>query len=141
MNELLAADEYVYKRLTEDTALNALIGVRVFEGKAPEGTPSPFIVFHTEAPSLRSGVGGRSIIFHRPLHVVQARTEGEDYSVLEPICERIQAVLHGEYVITLRGCLVTGSVLENAIKRPVYESGQAWVVMGGRYRVFVSRGA
>lgn len=91
MSEPVAADTFVYARLT---AAPALLSSRVYAAEAPEGATLPYVVF-----SLMGGFDdlaevGAVRVWANLLYLVKVIGQGTSYAALEPTVNAIDARLH-----------------------------------------------
>lgn len=91
MSELLAADTFVYGRLT---AAPALLGGRVYAAEAPQGATLPYVVFSLMGGSDDLTELGANRVWANVLYLVKAVGQGPSYAALEPTVDAIDARLH-----------------------------------------------
>lgn len=127
---ILNADRWLFKSLTENSDLQALIGSRVFVDVAPEGTEYPFVVFQFvhSAPVDNNSV---ERIMNDELWLVRSVGMGNSYTGLEPIANLIENILH-----KATGDGVIGAVQEEEFRYSEFENGVHYKHIGHYYRIF-----
>lgn len=109
--------QWMYSTLAADSALQALVGTRIYGGIAPEGSTYPLITFNSV-----SGVDTTALGFHRVL--TQARYDVHmadrvgSILGLDRIAGRVDALLHGKTYQWAEGALMLGALREDIIERP-----------------------
>lgn len=132
---LTAAEDFIFNRLDPDEVLDGLIDGRFYSDVAPEGTPSPWVVYQCQTPESRSvrGLGG-VIIMLDEIYTIRAICEGSDYAPIKPIAERIVDLLHNYH-----GPVTDGYVLACQFLGPVkyftVENGIQYRHLGGTFRI------
>lgn len=126
----LNADRWLYTTLTNDTALQALIGKRVYIDTAPENVEYPFVILQAVYGSPVANMQV-DIIMDDEVWMVKAVGEGNSYISLEPIVERIKALLH-----KTSGTGVIGSVREEVIRFSEIYQGETFKHLGHYYRIY-----
>lgn len=92
--ETVRAEAWLYGLLTGDTALAALVDSRVYSGAAPQGATLPCVIINHQSGRDVLGVGTVRVM-SRLAYLVKAVGRCQSYLALEPIADRIDAVLHG----------------------------------------------
>ena len=100
VNESTRIDRWLATVLKADATLNAAVGGRVFEGNVPVKDPPyvyPAVVFASLGfgdDSPATGQSGRLVASGR--YVVKGIAEGNSYTVLQTIADRIESVLNAK---------------------------------------------
>ena len=130
--ELTRADQFIYDRLSTDTALQLLIADRVFSDIAPEGTIYPFVQFQVQSPGNDLYAVGAARIWTTPLYLIRGIGLGRSYGgALAQIAQRIDELLHD-----VQADPVIASVRERAF-RLAEENPTSKRHLGGFYRIYV----
>lgn len=134
MTELSAADKWLYTTLSGDAALAAIVGTRVYDTLAPEGSAFPCVVFSYQ--------GGHDVHTNGPGRVMvsalyQVKVIGKDgaFSELTSAAERIDELLHARHGSNTDG--LAWAVREQPIKYMETDSGVRYYHLGGLYRIYV----
>lgn len=131
MDELTRVDAWLQTTLTGDATLATLVDGRVFADIAPQGTPGPFIVHQFQGGADNIGNGGNRVLVNG-VWLVRVVAQTDSYLPLQPIADRIDAVLH-------RGA--GGAVLTCTSEQPyrLTESaeGASWRHLGRLFRIQV----
>ena len=158
MNELVSCDQWIYETLTGDTTLAGLVATAwaaaqappivpapasrpdrwVFSGVAPQGTLTPYIVFHClSAPDVLGGFATR--VMTKPLYQVKVIGKGSSFLALAAIAGQLDADLCGADVnTTVAGVTVQGVYRERAISYPELVDNVRFNHLGGLYRLIAS---
>lgn len=139
--ELQAAAKAFRAALTEDAAVAALAGTRIYEGLAPQGTALPYVLFsyHTGGDVQAQGSAGR--ILTRPVYLVKALTEGTDFGPADTLAAAVDGVVEDldslisigseTYRVQVQGRLEPVRYLETVA------GGSRYYHAGGLYRLIV----
>jgi hypothetical protein len=141
-DETTRVDEWLYATLTADTALRNELGgappaTRVFSDVAPQGTPSPWLVFSFVTADDTVGVNPGTRILVRGLWIVKGIARAESYlGALRTIADRIDAVLQAASGSTVSGVTVVLSHRVRPIRyAEVDDAGVQIRHLGGLYAV------
>ncbi len=99
-------DEWLWRRLTSDASVAALIGARVYPDVAPANATHPFVVVSQASGRDRVALGGARVLFEGVWNV-RVVGSGPGFADLVPIAAAVDAALHG-----LSGTLPNGDVYE-----------------------------
>lgn len=129
---ILAADRWLYDVLSSDATLQGLINERVFMDVAPEASDYPFVSlqFIYGSPVTNMSV---DIVMFDEVWLVQAVGKGNDYTILEPITNRISAVLHKA---ADESAGVVGCAQEEIIRYAEIDQGETYKHLGHYYRIY-----
>lgn len=148
MNELAACAAFLVRELLADSDVTDLVGQRVYDTLAPQGSQLPCIVFsHLGGMDLNTVGSDRGRIFSRPQFVIEAVSGGEEiqgFSEADVIASALDAALTGDY----RGAAgaievddlnyqVSGIRREQPLRRLEDEGAVRYYRAGGIYRLFV----
>jgi hypothetical protein len=128
---------WVYQLLTGDATLAPLVGTRVYNGIAPAGATFPYVVMQLLSGGNDLMGVGPTRIWADMLWLIKAVTKGSSTGPLEPIANRIDALLHAASG-TVSGGVVHICVRERPFELPTVENGVSYVQLGAEYRVKVS---
>ena len=134
MSSILTADRWVASKLTGDTTLMALVS-GVWADLAPNSATFPYVVFQTQSPQQPVGTVNNQVIFFDESVMVKAVDNQAGYGRLEPILNRVRAVLHNASG-TVAGGVVVGCV-ENGpgVKFSEMTDGKQYRHLGILFRV------
>jgi len=132
---MLAVDQGLYVALTGDATLTALVGARVYEGEAPEGSPMPVVIF-AQAGAGKDVNTFSALVWSELEYDVKAVTEGADKTAAETIYERIHFLINNKPGIIPGNA---GAYLRRLglIDYPERTLARRFHHVGGRYAVFV----
>ena len=139
--ELTEVDQWLEGVLGGDTTITALVGARIYSWETPPNAPSPYIIFHPQAPGQdvrASGRFGTGRVLTTPLYLVRAIAAVNDWATLRPIALRIDQLLDDLTTTTVNGNHL--SVQRESPFQLVEHDGvqQSWRHLGGLYRFYVS---
>lgn len=138
MAETARIRSWLYQTITGDTTLAGLIGTRFYHGVAPAGTQYPFVVAQMlSGGNDLLGVGGIRI-WAAPLFIIKAVCKGSSTGPVEPVANRIDAVLHAASGTVTNG-VIWECVRERPFDLPTLEDGVNYQQLGGEYRVRASQ--
>lgn len=135
VNELPRIAEWMTSVLAGDAAIANLVQGRVYVDQAPQEADSPMVVAAFLGGADKSIT--KSARLTHTLYLVRAIAEGSSYEPLQPIVDRIEAVLTVPQQGTVVGDVrITSVFREQPHQRKDAENGIPFVYMGGFYRVF-----
>lgn len=133
MIETARVDRWLYERLAGDATLSGLVGGRIYAFVAPQGTAFPFVVFAHQGGHDVLGVGPARVMVSL-LYQVKAVGQTAAVADLQPVADRIDALLHGA-----SGAVPDGTILacvrEQAIEEAEVDDGVQYRHVGGLYRL------
>ncbi len=86
--------QWVRQMLTGDAQIAAAIGTRVYDRRAPEGTPYTLVIVQFMGATPLMVVGAARVWFDG-LYLVKIVGKTNSPIALEPLADRIDTVLHG----------------------------------------------
>lgn len=138
-HELILVDAFIYKVLTEDVQLAALIGKRVFARKAPQNATLPYIVHNIQSAGGVGALNEGQRVMGDHIWLVRGIAEGNNSAVLEPIATRIIQVLDRAGDTVLSRGVVFGSIIDRPFM--MLENGEAgapdYLHLGATFRILV----
>jgi hypothetical protein len=137
MAESARARSWLYQTLANDATLTPLIGKRIYNGRAEQGAAFPYVVLQLLSPGNDLIVVGAARIWSDMLWLVKAVNKGTSTAALEPIADRIDALLHAKSG-TVVGGVIHVAVRERPHELPERTDGVDYVNLGGEYRVKAS---
>jgi hypothetical protein len=137
MAESARARSWLYQTLANDATLTPLIGRRIYSGRAEQGATFPYVIVQLLSPGNDLIVVGSARIWSDMLWLVKAVNRGTSTAALEPIADRIDALLHAKSG-TVVGGVVHVAVRERPHELPERTDGVDYVNLGGEYRVKAS---
>lgn len=142
-NELRAVDRFLVQQLQANAAVQSFCGVpaRVYESVAPEGTPTPFVVFSFHSAKDVVTVGGQFRMFTEPLYQIKAVNQEDGPDIVGQVADGIEAAVTGlQNVILQPENLTIMGIYRKMPLRLVEEiNGKRFSTVGGLFRLFVSR--
>jgi hypothetical protein len=130
-----ALDFTLYSQLTTPaTTLNGLVGARVFNSRAPQGTPLPYCIYQGAAGGLKDDT---SVDFWEGLRVVKGLATS--IGVANSIDEAAWALLHNA-VLTVSGWTLVSCMRESDM--PEYDEDVNGITLfhrGSFYRIRLSK--
>lgn len=141
MAETARARAFVATTLKNDPAMQALmpsIAGRVFDRPAPQGTPYPLVRMEILSGGNDLIVLGGVRAWASPLILVYVATDKPTTGAIEPIADRMDALLHAA------SGQVTNGVIWSCIRERGFDNPDTSTVpnvsrLGGEYRVLVSQ--
>jgi hypothetical protein len=128
---------WIHATLTADPALAGLIGERCYHGNAPAAAQHPFVVFQMLSPGNDLLALGARRIWADPLYLIKAVTKGDSSVQIEPIADRIDALLHAKSGQVTNG-IIWECVRERPHEQPELTNGVRYMNLGGEYRIKAS---
>jgi hypothetical protein len=132
--ETVAAEQWLYSKLSGDAQLAAVVGTRVYGYRAPDGAALPYVLYQNQAARDVAGVGpariGSSLMY-----LVRVVGETTTFAALQTAAARIDAVLQGA-----AGTVPDGEVWGCGREQPFVlvetNAGKQVRHLGGVYRVW-----
>lgn len=141
MAETARARSWVVSVLKDDTTLAPLIGggsaARIYNGVAPAAASYPFVVMQLLSGGTDLMAVGAIRIWADMLWLIKAVTKGSSTGPLEPIVDRIDALLHAASG-TVSGGIIWSCVRERPFELPTVENGVNFVQQGAEWRIRAS---
>lgn len=139
-SETLGIDSWLTSVLTGDATIVAAVGTRVYAEIAPTGAATPYIVFRMISTD-DVGTSSANRIMVTEQRLVEAITEGQSFSPLKAIAERIDALLHrkpnsaSQTIGTFAGVSILSSDRLRISRLAESEDGRHYRRLGGIYRI------
>lgn len=114
------------------------IADRIFDRPAPSATPYPYVRMDILSPGSDLIVLGGARVWANPLFLVYVATDKQSTGSIEPLVNRIDALLHRA------SGTVTNGVIWSVIRERAFDMPDASTVpnvsrLGGEYRMLVSQ--
>ena len=134
--ESLTASTYLYNTLSGDSQLAAYGITGYFNGSAPPLQAGPYILWTFAGAADNNTMEGYRVNT-AILYIVRAVMPTRDYSNLQPMAERIDALLDRS------SGAASGHAIDACLREAPYEliedrGDLQWRHLGGRYRIWVS---
>jgi len=133
MLETVRVEQWLYRVLSQDMTLGDMVGGRIYAYVAPQDAPFPFILISHQAGHDVRGVGPARVMVSL-VYQVKVVGQGGSFAPLQPIADRIDALLQGA-----SGAVVDGQVLMCVREQPVayveVDDGVQYRHLGGLYRI------
>lgn len=126
----LNGDRWLYEKLTTDSQLATLLGGRIFVDTAPQDTEYPFAVI-TAVSSVPVTNFYADRIMDNELWQVAVWDADGSYLTLEPIADRIRAVVH-----KASGDGVIGATYEGSLRRSEEEGDRVFKAILLEFRLY-----
>jgi hypothetical protein len=125
---------WIWGLLANDATLSPLIGAgsaaRIYNGVAPAGTSYPYVVMQLLSGGNDLMAVGAIRIWADALWLIKAVTRGTSSGPLEPIVNRIDALLHAASGTVTNG-VIWECVRERPFELPTVEDGVSYLQLGG----------
>lgn len=142
MAESARARAWIWSLLANDATLSPLIGAgsaaRIYHGVAPAGAALPYVIMQQLSAGNDLYVVGMARIWTDPLYLVKAVCKGSSTGPIEPIANRIDALLHKGSGTVTNGVIWTCK-RERGHELPEVSDGVQYQNLGGEYRVTVTQ--
>jgi hypothetical protein len=142
MSEVIGLEDFYYDTLHADTGVggvDTLVSGRIYTDEAPAGVTVtyPFVLISAQADPVDVVANGPHLIMVNTLYWIRVVGKGASKKALEPIYDRIHALLQaaGGVTASIRVLMVLRE-LQPPLP-PVTVNGQRYVQLGGVYRAFV----
>lgn len=133
--ESVAADQFVYARLT---AAPALLSSRIYADEAPQGATLPYVVFNVQGAFDDLTEVGAVRVWAVLLYLVRVIGKGTSYAALQSTADAIDARLHRSSGPAGSTAYVDACVREQPFRLPeTTSSGEQYRHLGGLYRLRV----
>jgi hypothetical protein len=134
-SDLGRINDWIDERLLNDRIISALVGDRIYSDEAEQNADVPMIIY--------AYLGGADKLLtsrartSSALYLVRALADGSSYLDVEPLADRIEAVLT---VLPNTGTIVRGVQIMSCAREQPHQRkdaafGKPTVYMGGFYRV------
>ena len=133
--ESVAADQWIYNRLSADAELVALVGGRIRNERPRDDDAFPVVVFQALSPGV-DVLARTTRVMTDMVYQVKVISRVSSYVPLDPIVARIDAALH-EQSGSVPGLIVVGCWREGVIRYPEIADGVEYRHYGGRFRLLV----
>lgn len=136
--EIVRGLVWIVGLLKADSTLMALATGGVHNSEAPRKTACPYVIVNHQAARDSMGLGTVRVVSHLT-YLVKAVGEGQNYIALEPLADRIDALLHGASgeVAGLdgAGAELLSCVRVAPVAYPETQEGQPFRHLGGLYQI------
>lgn len=122
-------EAWLWTTLTAAPGVASVVADRVFVGRAPADTPSPWVVFQMASERSYGPIGGPAVT-HTLRYQVEAVAEGESAVPIEGAAAAIDAALDGASVALPGGVALTCQRIGGVPRTANYEGDLAWAYMG-----------
>lgn len=140
MAETARTRSWLYQTFANDATLQALtptIGTRIYLATAPVDAAYPFCTMQMlSGGNDLMGVGAVRI-WANMLWLIKVITKGTSTGAIEPIVNRIDALLHAKSGTVTNG-VIHECVRERPFELPTVENGVAYVQLGAEWRIKAS---
>jgi hypothetical protein len=133
MAETARARSWLWQTITGDTQVAAAIGNRLYLGNGPVGAAYPFGVLQLLSGTDLMGVGPARIWVDM-LWLVKIIAKGTSTAPIEPVVDRIDALLHAKSG-TVAGGVIVECHRERPFELPTVEGGVSYVQLGAEWRL------
>lgn len=96
MAQTLAVERYLWTILGGDATLQSLLGgnpPRIYAVRRPEDAPLPAVTFHFVSAPEDTKTDNATFIWSQPMYLIRVWYPGGDVLSVEPILDRIMAIL------------------------------------------------
>lgn len=132
--ELSRVNEWLRRTLSNDLRLNQLVAGRVYADEAPQGSAAPLVIFAFLGGSDKLLTSRARL--SNAIYLIRGIAEGSSYDPVEPIADRIEAVLPiPDEGIVMRDVRIMSCQREQPFQRKDAIFGKPAVYMGGFYRI------
>ncbi len=128
------AEQWMYARLSGDTALNARVDGRIFPDAVPQNETFPAVTFAFQSGTDEYGVG-LSRYWTEMTYIVKATGRADAGTDLEALADRIEAALSGAVVFTTANGEVFYCFRESPVSYTEDDGGVEYRHLGGLYRI------
>lgn len=138
-DETLAADEWIYAKLTGDATMAGLIGARVYAEMAPPTAAYPFVVT-SHLSSVDVPTHNQHRIMVSGIWLVRGIVQDFSFNAtLKAIAERIDVLLHRSTGGTANGgtAAIFTSHREQPFRMAEEAEGKSFRHLGGQYRIYI----
>lgn len=133
--DLSRVNQWLRQVLTDDLQLNQSVSGRVYADEAPQGAAAPMVVYAFLGGADRL-LTSRSSRLSSALYLIRGIADGSSYDPVEPIADRIEAVLTlPDEGTVVRGVRLMSCQREQPHQRKDASFGKPSVYMGGFYRL------
>lgn len=135
--ETLGIDQWIWETLSNDTALAAIVGARVYSDVAPATATFPFVTFSEQSSTDVRTASGQNRIMIDSLYVIRGIVTDTSFNVQsQAIAERIDALFHASQGGNANGTVVFTSHREQSFRLAEQQAGKSFRHLGGIYRVY-----
>lgn len=138
-DETLAADEWLYTKLTADATMVGLVGTRVYAEMAPPTAAYPFVVT-SHLSSVDVPTHNQYRIMTSGIWLVRGIVEDFSFNAtLKAVAERIDFLLHRSAGGTADGgaAAIFTSHREQPFRMAEEVEGKSFRHLGGQYRIYI----
>lgn len=138
VHELTAADVWIDATLSQDTELSGYAPGGVYADMAPDGTPTPYIVFSLQSGGVDSLTANAVRLLTNPLYQIVATGESSKMSSIVNAASRIDDLLKRTSG-TVNGGYVAVCYREQPLQKPELINTVVWRSIGGLYRMILEQ--
>lgn len=123
------AATWIFNTLTNDAAISAKVGARIYRDVAPEGTAFPFVVYQQVSKTPVYNAFYDRLMFNERWQV-KAVDKGNLYSNIEPVASQIITLLHKKSAAG-----IFSSTLEFYISLSENDAGETYKTLLTEFRI------
>lgn len=139
-NEVQGFVTFVGDVLLNDEAVAALVGDRIFEDEAPQGTAFPYVIVSQNRARVLNAQGADARIHVRPAFLIRATVQDESYADADALASAVDAALTGAKGTATVGDTtyhIRGVFQTSPVRYPTSKDGVHYRHSGGIYEAFV----
>jgi hypothetical protein len=133
--ESMGIAEWLYTTLSGGTVLSAIVGTRIYEDVAPQGTALPYVVYSQTSSMDENGIGG-SRLCENALWTVQGVAKAMTYNAVKSIAVAIDDLLHGVLGTATANGVTVACTRQEEVRYSEVREGVTWRHLGGVYRIY-----
>ena len=137
MNEIPYIEQWIYSKLTGDSALNTAVSGRIYSYVAPEKAACPLVVFSPLSQQGVNGIGGKAL--YESQYTIKAIGQNMDVSALSAITDRIDAIFKAAGPDTVNTSLHVRSLYQNSVSYTEEQADGVYLHMGAVFRIKIGR--
>lgn len=108
MIDVLAADRWIYARLTTDPAIHAAVAGRVYMNSAPQQTAYPLITYSLVGSEIVAGICADPVMTTETWQVTVWH-DRPNYTAIEAVAEAVVTAFHKQKATGIIGCVYRGN--------------------------------
>lgn len=138
VHELVSAEEWLYSVLAKDTTLQGYAPGGVFADLAPDGTPTPYVIYTDQSGGADSRTMNGVRLLTNPLYQVIAVAEVSKFSAVASAASRIDDLLKLDKG-TATGGYISSCIREEPVTKNEEINAVKWKSVGGMYRLQIQQ--
>ena len=135
-DETYLIDQWLAQALASSSVITSACGTHIYEGKAPDTAPFPYLTWNVQSNTDVVGVGTHRILTDS-LYLVKVTAQVDSFQHLAGLARAIDDALTLAEPVSVANGIIHGAVRQQQFRQIDTEYGRQVRSLGGIYRILV----